>query len=63
MKKTFLKKVFYHELSFTIVFHDYIKKVSSLEKSSFLFSLTFKNSIFLKILFLENLDIVIYSIR
>jgi hypothetical protein len=48
----------------TIVFYDYIKRVSFLEKSGFSPSPTSKNNTFLKkSLFLENLDIVIYSMK
>jgi hypothetical protein len=38
-----------------VVFHDYIKKVRFLEKSSFLIPLTFKNNFLKKYLFLENI--------
>jgi hypothetical protein len=43
-----------------MIFHNYIKKVRSLEKGSFLSLLISKNNIFLKkYLFLQNLDIII----
>jgi hypothetical protein len=43
-----------------MVFHDYMERVSFLEKSGSLFWLIFKNSTFLK---KENLTITIYLVR
>jgi hypothetical protein len=60
IKKLKKNMIFYYELPPTIVFHNYIEKVRFLEKSSFLFLLISKNSIFLtKYLFV---DIFIYLV-
>jgi hypothetical protein len=62
MKKTLTKTTISREPLSMIVFHNHMKEVKSLGKSSFSLLSTFKNSTFLKkSLFLANLNIVINS--
>jgi hypothetical protein len=55
------KKVFHHKLLFTIVFYNYIERVSFLTKDNSQLHPFSKIALFYKkSLFLENLDIIIY---
>jgi hypothetical protein len=49
--KNLKKKVFHHELLSTIVFHDYIEKVNSLENTFYIEKDSFSSYLFLKIVF------------